>query len=76
MMAEFLAKLRGMPHLEQLYVHSFLPTTHEFSSSGKSQMINLSHLSYLSMMAPISTVNTFLSCVDIPLATKVELRLG
>lgn len=78
-MAEFLAVLRRMPHLVQLSVENSLPSAHDFLSNGNfdaTPKFSLPRLSNMSVtMAPLSAVTALVSCVDIPLRTKIQLEV-
>ncbi|KAF8555395.1 hypothetical protein OG21DRAFT_1602946 [Imleria badia] len=74
---EFLATLRCMQDLTHLYLEDALASAVGFLSSPalhNFQKINLPRLSRLLIAAPLSTVITFLSCVNIPSRTKVGLE--
>ena len=73
-MVEFLATLSYMPDLTRLYLEDALASAAGYLSSSAFKKINLPHLSRLLIVAPLSTVITLLSCVNIPLKTEVRLR--
>ena len=73
---EFLATLGCMQDLRDLYLNNALANTTGFLSSAafhNFQKINLPHLSQLVLYAPLSTQIALLSCVNIPLETKIRL---
>ena len=73
---DFLATLCCMQDLKYLYLDQALTTSTGFLSSPEFhtlQKINLPHLSHLFIIAPLSTVIAFLSCINIPLRTEVRL---
>ncbi|KAF8123766.1 hypothetical protein EV363DRAFT_1546338 [Boletus edulis] len=74
---EFLAALSCMQDLKHLYLHHALSSATGFLSSAVFKTfgkINLTHLSHLSIRAPLSTTVTLLSCINIPLKTQVRLE--
>ena len=73
---EFLATLGSMQGLKYLYLSDALASATGFLSSAafhNFQKINLPHLSQLVLYAPLSTLIALLSCVNIPLETKIRL---
>ncbi|KAF8125297.1 hypothetical protein EV363DRAFT_637378 [Boletus edulis] len=76
-MVDFLSTLSRMQNIVHLCLVEALPSACDFLSSADfdtSQKINLPHLSRLLIVAPLSTVVAFLSCVKIPGTTKMKLR--
>ncbi|KAI9573745.1 hypothetical protein HD554DRAFT_548001 [Boletus coccyginus] len=75
--AEFLATLSFMQDLAHLYLDHSLPSATGFISSATFQTfqkIKFPCLSRLFIAAPYSTVVALLSCVNIPLQTRVKLE--
>ncbi|KAN0097009.1 hypothetical protein V8E55_001455 [Tylopilus felleus] len=76
-MEMFLATLSHMQDLRYLYLDHALSSATGFLSSAAFntfQKINLSHLSRLSVTAPLSTVIALLSCVNTPSKTEIRLK--
>ncbi|KAF8123769.1 hypothetical protein EV363DRAFT_1355391 [Boletus edulis] len=74
---EFLAALSRMQDLQHLYICHALPSAIGFLSSAvfkTFEKIDLTHLSRLWIGAPLSTTVTLLSCINIPLKTRVRLE--
>jgi len=74
---EFLATLSCMQDLTHLYLDRALTSATGFLSSSAFetfQKVDLPHLSHLCLVAPLSTVIAFLSCVTIPLETELRLK--
>ncbi|KAF8437140.1 hypothetical protein L210DRAFT_3546966 [Boletus edulis BED1] len=77
--AEFLTTLSCMQDLTHLYLEDALASASGFLSSAAfhtSRKINLPHLSHLLITAPLSTITALLSCVNIPLTTRINLNLN
>ncbi|KAF8123761.1 hypothetical protein EV363DRAFT_1403625 [Boletus edulis] len=77
-MEEFLAALSRMQDLKHLHLYHALPSATGFLSSAVfkafQKKIDLTHLSRLWIGAPLSTTVTLLSCINIPLKTRVRLE--
>ena len=76
-MEKLLAMLSCMQALTHLELHRALASATGFSSSVVTdtlQKINLPCLSHFSIVAPLSTVTAFLSWVNMPWDTEVELE--
>ncbi|KAI9574274.1 hypothetical protein HD554DRAFT_2325100 [Boletus coccyginus] len=74
---EFLATLSRMQDLTHLYLDRALASATGFLPSPAFQTfqkIDLPHLSLVCLVAPLSTVIAFLSCVTIPLETELKLK--
>ena len=73
---EFLASLSHMHNLMDLYLDDSLASASSFlfgAAFHGFQKINLPRLAHLSIIAPLSTVNALVSCINIPLKTDVKL---
>ena len=77
-LVDLLATLIHMQALADLHLENALPSTRSFLSSGEfnvSPTFNLPSLACLFIAAPLSTVVTLLSCINVPLKTQLMLYI-